>query len=45
MLLTDTLLVFGIIIFIILIVWSRVMDQRMYDTVMEIKDILSGVKK
>ena len=36
----DTLLVIIIILFIILIVWSRVMGQRMIDTITEIKEIV-----
>lgn len=35
----DTVLVVGIVGFLILIVWSKVMGQSMLDTVIEIKSI------
>jgi hypothetical protein len=41
----DTSLVIIILTFLILIVWSRVMHQSMKDTVLEIKDIIIGIKK
>ena len=41
----DVILVVSIITFIVLIVWSKIMGQRMLDTVLEIKEILKGVKK
>lgn len=37
---TDTILVFMIITFLILIIWSKVMNQSMLDTVLEIRDML-----
>lgn len=37
----NTAIAIGIIVFIILVVWSRVMHQTMLDTVMEIKEMLS----
>lgn len=39
----DTILVVTIILFIILLVWSRVMDQSMLDTLREIKEFISEV--
>ena len=42
---TDTLIVVLIIVFLILIVWSRIMGQRMLDTVVEIKDMVAALKK
>ena len=41
----DILLVVLIITFIILIVWSKIMGQRMLDTVVEIKDMIKEIKK
>ena len=41
----DTLLIIIILTFLILIVWSRVMGQSMKDTILEIKDIIVGLKK
>ena len=41
--LLDFSLTAMIIIFLILIVWSRVQQQKMYDTVMEIREIVSGL--
>ena len=41
----DIIIIVLILIFIALIVWSRIMQQSMLDTVVEIKDILSEVKK
>jgi len=40
----DTFLVISIILFLILIVWSRIMGQRMLDTIVEIKEILASLK-
>ncbi len=40
----DTTLVFGIITFIILMIWSKLQQQRMLDTLNEIKDFIKGVK-
>jgi len=31
-----------VIVFIILLVWSRIQNQRMIDTVKEIRDIMKG---
>lgn len=42
---TDTALVVGIVLFLVLIIWSRVMDQRMYDTVIEIRDMIKDIAK
>jgi len=41
----DNFLVVSIIIFIVLIIWSRIMNQRVLDTVLEIKEIVLGLKK
>ena len=41
----DVSLVVIIILFIILLVWSRVQSQSILDTVVEIKDIVSEIKK
>lgn len=41
--LLDTVLVVVILAFLGLVVWSRVMNQSMYDTAMEIKDIFKGI--
>jgi hypothetical protein len=41
---TDTLLVVAIITFIILIIWSRVENQRIADTISEIKEIIVSLK-
>lgn len=41
----DIFLIIFILLFIILVVWSRIMGQRIYDTVMEIKEIMEGMKK
>ena len=46
----DTSIVIFIILFIILIVWSKVMQQSMLDTVVEIRDMIkelgvTGVEK
>ena len=38
----DTVLVFGVLFLIVLLVWSRVMQQTMLQTVVEIKEILKG---
>lgn len=37
----NTAITVGIIVFIILIVWSRVMNQKMLDTVLEIKEMIA----
>ena len=37
---TQTALAVGIVLFIILLVWSRVQGQTMLDTVKEIRDIV-----
>lgn len=42
---TDTFIVILIVTFLILIVWSRIMGQRMLDTVVEIKDMIAALKK
>mgnify|MGYP007071579933 CR=1 FL=1 len=39
----DTLLVFSIVFFLIILVWAKVMNQSIYDTVMEIIDILKKI--
>ena len=39
----DNILVFTIILFIILIIWRKVQDQTMLDTVNEIKDIIKSI--
>lgn len=39
----DIALPLLIIGFLILIIWSRVQQQKMYDTVMEIRDIMTGL--
>ena len=41
----DTSLVIIIILFIVLLVWSKIMGQRMLDTVLEIKEIVLEVGK
>lgn len=41
----DTFLVIIIVLFIILLVWSRVMQQSMLDTLVEIKDMVGALKK
>lgn len=38
----DTALVIIIILFLIMIIWSRVMGQRMIDTFNEIKEMFRG---
>lgn len=40
----DIALVVSILLFIILIVWSRVMQQTMLDTVKEIKEMIAELK-
>lgn len=45
MALLDTVLVIAILLFIILIIWSRIMGQKMYDTILEIRDIIRDVPK
>lgn len=41
----DTFLVIIIVLFIILLVWSRVMQQSMLDTLVEIKEMVGALKK
>ena len=41
--LLDGTIVSGIVLFLILLVWSRVMDQTMLDTFNEIKAMILGV--
>lgn len=41
----NTLLAVVIVLLIILIVWSKIMHQSILDTVKEIKDIVTEVKK
>ena len=41
----DTVLVFSIISFLILIIWSRVQQQRMLDTLNEIKEFVRSLKE
>lgn len=41
----DIILVFGILVFIVLIIWSRVQHQRMIDTLNEIKEFVKGLKQ
>lgn len=43
MTLLDILIPVSIILFIILLVWSRVQQQKMIDTVVELKQIISNV--
>ena len=40
----DVFLVVIIVLFIILIVWSRIMGQRMIDTITEIKEAIGLIK-
>ena len=40
----DVSIVIVIVLFLILIVWSRIMHQTMLDTVTEIKDMLKEIK-
>jgi hypothetical protein len=40
--LLDTVLVFLIITFLILFMWSRIMHQRVIDTLNEIKEFVTG---
>ena len=40
MALLDTLIIAGVLTFIVLLLWSKFQNQRIYDTVMEIRDIL-----
>lgn len=40
----DTTITLTVIIFIILIVWSKIQHQTMKETVFEIRDILLGLK-
>lgn len=37
----DTMIVVGIVGFLVLIVWSKIMGQSMLDTFLEIKSILT----
>lgn len=41
----DVSLVILIILFIIMLVWSKVMQQSMVDTLIEIKDMIAELKK
>jgi preprotein translocase subunit YajC len=41
----DTILVVVIILFFVLLVWSRVQQQKMSDTIAEIRDIVKGFKQ
>lgn len=41
----DTFIVVFIVVFLALLIWSRVMDQSMLDTVVEIKDMVTEIKK
>ena len=41
----DTIIVSVILIFIMLIIWSKIMGQRMLDTLNEIKDFITGLFK
>ena len=43
MTLIDTAIVLFIVLFLTLITWSKIMGQRVYDTVIEIKDILKSI--
>lgn len=38
----DTIITLVILALIILVIWSRVMGQTMYDTIMEIKEIIQS---
>lgn len=40
----DVSLVILIILFIILLVWSKIMQQSMLDTVVEIKEMIAEIK-
>jgi len=40
----DTLIVVGVLFFILLISWSRLMKQSMTDTFRDMKEILTGAK-
>lgn len=42
---TDTALVFIIIFFGILLIWSKVQQQRMIDTLYEIKEFIQSIKE
>ena len=39
----DTIIIAGVLIFIVLLIWSRIQNQRIYDTVMEIRDIFRDI--
>jgi len=41
----DTALVVIIILFIILLIWSRVMGQRIIDSLYEIKEFIASFKE
>jgi len=41
----DSLLVISIIGFIILMIWSKLQQQRMLDTLNEIRDFVKGIKE
>ena len=40
----DTALVVIIILFIILMIWSKMQQQRMLDTLNEIKEFIQGIR-
>lgn len=39
----DNLLVAGILLFIFLLIWSRVMGQTMLDSLNELKEFIGGI--
>ena len=39
----DTSITIGVLIFIVLIAWSKIQNQTMKETVFEIRDILMGL--
>ena len=41
----DTALVILIIVFIVLMIWSKMQEQRMIDTLNEIKEFVQGLKQ
>jgi hypothetical protein len=41
----DTALVVLIITFIVLMIWSKLQQQRMLDTLNEIRDFVRGIKE
>lgn len=42
---TQTALVAVILLFLALIVWSKVQNQRMLDTIKELKEIVKNIKE